>query len=178
MLSDEILYLSSPLLMLCSHHSKLNTTPVCHAHGIISSFFLKQTTYKSKRFDQSSIVMGMCLSARSSAKSRYDTYQLHEPSQKINIVDRLSKHLAKGTPKDALIAYFVQAMTTWAAAPEGKIVKSDVSIAKNYLSEKEMRSLDYHTPLQHQMVCQQDSRHLLLKHKNIHILLKIRMPCS
>ena len=29
----------------------------------------------------------------------------------------------------------------WAAAPEGKIVKSDVSIAKNYLTDKEMRSL-------------------------------------
>ena len=27
-------------------------------------------------------------------------------------------------------------------APEGKIVKSDVSIAQNYLSEKEMRSLE------------------------------------
>ena len=33
-------------------------------------------------------------------------------------------------------------LTTWAAALEGKIVKSDVSIAKNYLSEKEMRSLE------------------------------------
>ena len=33
-------------------------------------------------------------------------------------------------------------LTTWAAAPEGKIVKSDVSIAKNYLLEKEMRSLE------------------------------------
>ena len=33
-------------------------------------------------------------------------------------------------------------LTTWTAAPEGKIVKSDVSIAKNYLSEKEMRSLE------------------------------------
>lgn len=33
-------------------------------------------------------------------------------------------------------------LTTWAAAPEGKIVKSDVSIAKNYFSEKEMRSLE------------------------------------
>ncbi len=33
-------------------------------------------------------------------------------------------------------------LTTWAAAPEGKILKSDVSIAKNYLSEKEMRSLE------------------------------------
>ena len=33
-------------------------------------------------------------------------------------------------------------LTTWDAAPEGKIVKSDVSIAKNYLSEQEMRSLE------------------------------------
>ena len=33
-------------------------------------------------------------------------------------------------------------LTTWAAAPAAKIVKSDVSIAKNYLSEKEMRSLE------------------------------------
>ena len=33
-------------------------------------------------------------------------------------------------------------LTTWAAAPNGKIVKSDVSIAKNYLSDKEMRSLE------------------------------------
>ena len=33
-------------------------------------------------------------------------------------------------------------LTTWTAAPEGKIVKSDVSVAKNYLSEKEMRSLE------------------------------------
>ncbi len=30
-----------------------------------------------------------------------------------------------------------------AAAPEGKIVKSDVSVAKNYLSDKEMRSLQH-----------------------------------
>lgn len=33
-------------------------------------------------------------------------------------------------------------LTTWAAAPEGKIVKSDVSVAKNYLNEQEMRSLE------------------------------------
>ena len=33
-------------------------------------------------------------------------------------------------------------LTTWAAGPEGKIVKSDVSIAKNYLTEQEMRSLE------------------------------------
>ena len=33
-------------------------------------------------------------------------------------------------------------LTTWAAGPDGKIVKSDVSIAKNYLNDKEMRSLE------------------------------------
>lgn len=33
-------------------------------------------------------------------------------------------------------------LSTWADAPDGKIVKSDVSIAKNYLDEKEMRSLE------------------------------------
>lgn len=33
-------------------------------------------------------------------------------------------------------------LTTWKNAPNGKIIKSDVSIAKNYLTEKEMRRLD------------------------------------
>ena len=33
-------------------------------------------------------------------------------------------------------------LTTWTAAPEGKIVKSDVNVAKNYLSDQEMRSLE------------------------------------
>ena len=33
-------------------------------------------------------------------------------------------------------------LTTWGATPNGKIVKSDVSIAKNYLSEQEMKSLE------------------------------------
>ena len=33
-------------------------------------------------------------------------------------------------------------LTTWAAAPDGKIVRTDVTVAKNYLSEEEMRHLD------------------------------------
>lgn len=33
-------------------------------------------------------------------------------------------------------------LTTWEGAPDGKIVKSDVSIAKNYLSEQEIRSME------------------------------------
>ncbi|MHB8121971.1 MAG: virulence RhuM family protein [Desulfuromonadaceae bacterium] len=33
-------------------------------------------------------------------------------------------------------------LTTWKNAPDGKILKPDVSIAKNYLTEKELKSLD------------------------------------
>ena len=33
-------------------------------------------------------------------------------------------------------------LTTWGSAPDGKIVKADVSVAKNYLSEKEMSYLE------------------------------------
>lgn len=33
-------------------------------------------------------------------------------------------------------------LATWAGAPDGKIVKSDVSVAKNYLSKQELRSLE------------------------------------
>ena len=33
-------------------------------------------------------------------------------------------------------------LTTWKNAPSGKIIKTDVSIAKNYLNEKEMKNLD------------------------------------
>ena len=33
-------------------------------------------------------------------------------------------------------------LTTWESAPDGKIVKADVTIAKNYLSEKEMSYLE------------------------------------
>lgn len=33
-------------------------------------------------------------------------------------------------------------LTTWEAAPDGKIVKSDVYIAKNYLSDKEMAYME------------------------------------
>jgi len=33
-------------------------------------------------------------------------------------------------------------LTTWKNAPEGKILKPDVSVAKNYLTEKEIKALD------------------------------------
>jgi hypothetical protein len=33
-------------------------------------------------------------------------------------------------------------LTTWKRAPKGKILKRDISTAKNYLSEKELKSLN------------------------------------
>ena len=33
-------------------------------------------------------------------------------------------------------------LTTWKNAPDGKIIKTDVVVAKNYLTEKELKSLD------------------------------------
>ena len=33
-------------------------------------------------------------------------------------------------------------LTTWKNSPDGRILKSDVSIAKNYLAEKEIRQLE------------------------------------
>lgn len=34
-------------------------------------------------------------------------------------------------------------LTSWKNAPKGKILKSDINIAKNYLTEKELKDLDY-----------------------------------
>ena len=33
-------------------------------------------------------------------------------------------------------------LTTWKNAPDGRILKSDITIAKNYLSEKEIKQLE------------------------------------
>ena len=33
-------------------------------------------------------------------------------------------------------------LTTWKNAPDGRVIKSDVTVAKNYLSEKEVDSLN------------------------------------
>lgn len=52
--------------------------------------------------------------------------QLHEPSRKINIVDRLSRHLAKGTPDDALKAYLKQVKKWCPDQPVIHIDDSDV----------------------------------------------------
>lgn len=44
--------------------------------------------------------------------------------------------------KELIIQESIWDLTTWADAPEGKIKKSDVTIAKNYLSQDEMKQLN------------------------------------
>ncbi len=61
--------------------------------------------------------------------------QLHEPSRKINVVDRLSRHLAKGTPKDALKAYLEQVRTWCPVQPVVYIDDSDVVKPDGYKFE-------------------------------------------
>lgn len=61
--------------------------------------------------------------------------QLQEPSRKINIVDRLSRHLAKGTPKEALKAYLAQAKKWCPDQPVIHIDDSDVVKPDGYKFE-------------------------------------------
>lgn len=61
--------------------------------------------------------------------------QLQEPSRKINIVDRLSRHLAKGTPKEALKAYLAQVKKWCPDQPVIHIDDSDVIKPDGYKFE-------------------------------------------
>ena len=61
--------------------------------------------------------------------------QLQEPSKKINIVDRLSRHLAKGTPKEALKAYLAQVKKWCPDQPVIHIDDSDVVKPDGYKFE-------------------------------------------
>lgn len=38
--------------------------------------------------------------------------------------------------------YYNMGLTTWKNAPDGRILRSDTSVAKNYLSEKQIRQLE------------------------------------
>ena len=61
--------------------------------------------------------------------------QLQEPSRKINIVDRLSRHLAKGIPKDALKPYLTQVRKWCPDHPVIHIDDSDVVKPDGYKFE-------------------------------------------
>ncbi len=62
-------------------------------------------------------------------------HQLHEPSKKINTVDRLSRHLAKGTPAKALNAYLSQVRKWCPGQPVIHIDDSDVVKPDGYKFE-------------------------------------------
>ena len=54
-------------------------------------------------------------------------------------------------------------LMTWKNAPDGRVVKSDVTIAKNYLSEKEVSSLNLLTTAFLDMAEDRAHRHILMK---------------
>ena len=54
-------------------------------------------------------------------------------------------------------------LMTWKNAPDGRVVKSDVIIAKNYLSEKEVSSLNLLTTAFLDMAEDRVNRHILMK---------------
>lgn len=62
-------------------------------------------------------------------------HQLHEPSKKINGVDRLSRHLAKGIPKNALNAYLAHIKKCCPAHPVIHIDDSDIVKPDGYKFE-------------------------------------------
>ncbi len=61
--------------------------------------------------------------------------QLHEPSKKINIVDRLSRHLDKGTPAPAAASYLQQVKKMLPAEPVIHMDDSDVVKPDGYKFE-------------------------------------------
>ena len=61
--------------------------------------------------------------------------QLHEPSKKINVVDRLSRHLEKGTPIPSLSAYLQQIKKWVPAHPVIPIDDTDVVKPDGYKFE-------------------------------------------
>ena len=54
-------------------------------------------------------------------------------------------------------------LTTWKNAPDGRVVKSDVTIAKNYLSEKEIETLNLLTTAFLDMAEDRARRHIIMK---------------
>jgi len=54
-------------------------------------------------------------------------------------------------------------LTTWKNAPDGRVVKSDVTIAKNYLSDKEIESLNLLTTAFLDMAEDRARRHIITK---------------
>lgn len=75
--------------------------------------------------------------------------QFHEPSKKINVVDRLSRHLEKGTPASAAASYLHQVVKWVPAEPVIHIDDSDVmEVMEMTLDELKQVIIDYYVNLQ------------------------------
>ena len=57
-------------------------------------------------------------------------------------------------------------LTTWKSAPKGKIAKSDVTVAKNYLNEKEIKGLERIVSMFLDYAENQAARHIPMKMKD------------
>ncbi len=69
-------------------------------------------------------------------------------------------------------------LTTWKNAPDGRVVKSDVTIAKNYLSEKEIESLNLLTTAFLDMAEDRARRHIIMKMTDWKTLLELYLQIS
>jgi len=58
------------------------------------------------------------------------------------ILPSRAKNAAELIPKRVSLNHPTMGLTTWKSAPDGKIIKSDVSVAKNYLNKKELSRLN------------------------------------
>ena len=85
---------------------------------------ISTTLSKPKRKFIADITYGMLASGSCVLTDVCD--QLHEPSRKINVVDRLSRHLAKGTPESAVSNYLQQVKKWVPAEPVIYIDDSDL----------------------------------------------------
>jgi len=69
-------------------------------------------------------------------------------------------------------------LMTWKNAPDGRVIKSDVTIAKNYLSEKEVESLNLLTTAFLDMAELRAQRHILMKMEDWKALLEQYLKVS
>ena len=69
-------------------------------------------------------------------------------------------------------------LMTWKNAPDGRVVKGDVTIAKNYLSEKEVESLNLLTTAFLDMAEDRANRHIIMKMEDWKSLLERYMQIS
>lgn len=69
-------------------------------------------------------------------------------------------------------------LITWKNAPEGRILQSDVTVAKNYLSEKEIRSLERNVSLYFDtLIMWNVVHHTFLVHLFVFLVVPLSLLC-